>query len=201
LCARSGNDRGRDAEQRQSDHQRQPGAEPVRRLAAENDAGRGGDQIGIDSSLNALRAEDKVGPRARQGRHDCRAIGTNRQHRQTRRPQHRRGQAGGVVSLSNAIIPGQSFSVVSGSSFGPLTVANGSMGAGYGGTVASLTYQESVSFTQNGGVFVLDLLSSDALGIGFDSVTMAFWAKTKRARGPENRAKISPVMTASTTSR
>ena len=33
----------------------------------------------------------------------------------------------------------------------------------------SLTYQESVSFTQNGGAFVLDLLSSDALGKGFDS--------------------------------
>jgi hypothetical protein len=33
-----------------------------------------------------------------------------------------------VVSLSNPIIAGQSFSVVSGSGFGPLTVANGSMG-------------------------------------------------------------------------
>ena len=76
-------------------------------------------------------------------------------------------QAGGVVSLSNAIIPGQSFSVVSGSGFGPLTVANGAMGAGAAGV--SLTYQESASFTQNGGAFVLDLLSSDALGIGFDS--------------------------------
>ena len=32
-------------------------------------------------------------------------------------------QAGGVVSPSNPIIPGQSFSVVSGSNFGPLTVA------------------------------------------------------------------------------
>ena len=78
-------------------------------------------------------------------------------------------QAGGVVSPSNPIIPGQSFSVVSGSGFGPLTVANGSMGAGFGGTSTPITYQESVSFTQNGGVFVLDLLSNDALGIGFDS--------------------------------
>jgi hypothetical protein len=87
-------------------------------------------------------------------------------------------QAGGVVSLSNPIISGQSFSVVSGSGFGSLTVANGSMGAGYSGGFmfsdgvllpVSLTYQESVSFTQNGGAFVLDLLSSDALGIGFDS--------------------------------
>jgi hypothetical protein len=77
-------------------------------------------------------------------------------------------QAGGVVSLSNAIIPGQSFSVVSGSSFGPLTVANGSMGAGFAGN-SRVTYQESASFTQDGGIFVLDLLSSDALGIGFDS--------------------------------
>src|SRR5262249_48252029 len=30
-------------------------------------------------------------------------------------------------------------------------------------------YQESVSFTQIGGAFVLDLLSNNALGIGFDS--------------------------------
>jgi hypothetical protein len=74
-------------------------------------------------------------------------------------------QAGGVVSLSNPIIPGQSFSVVSGSGFGPLTLANGSMGAG--GILG--TYQQSATFTQNGGAFVLDLLSSDALGIGFDS--------------------------------
>jgi hypothetical protein len=79
-------------------------------------------------------------------------------------------QAGGVVSLSNPIVPGQSFSVVSGAGFGALTVANGSMGAGYGGINGiSVTYKESVSFTQIGGNFVLDLLSSDALGIGFDS--------------------------------
>jgi hypothetical protein len=79
-------------------------------------------------------------------------------------------QAGGVVSLSTALISGQGFSVVSGSGFGPLTVANGSMGAGYGGINGiSITYKESVSFTQTGGNFVLDLLSSDALGIGFDS--------------------------------
>jgi hypothetical protein len=79
-------------------------------------------------------------------------------------------QAGGVVSPSNPIIPGQSFSVVSGSGFGPLTVANGSMGAGFGGFMGvPLTYQESVSFAQTGGAFVLDLLSSDALGKGFDS--------------------------------
>jgi hypothetical protein len=79
-------------------------------------------------------------------------------------------QTGGVVSLSNPIVAGQSFSVVSGSAFGPLTVANGAMGAGYGGPGAlSLTYQEAASFTQDGGAFVLDLLSDDALGKGFDS--------------------------------
>jgi hypothetical protein len=44
------------------------------------------------------------------------------------------------------------------------------MGAGYGGKNGiSITYQQSVSFTQYGGAFVLDLLSSDALEIGFDS--------------------------------
>jgi hypothetical protein len=86
-------------------------------------------------------------------------------------------QAGGVVPPSNAIIPGQSFSVVSGSGFGPLTVANGSMGAGYGGGVTGLvlTYQQSVSFRQVGGVFVLDLLSSDALGIGFNSAVFSIF--------------------------
>jgi hypothetical protein len=81
-------------------------------------------------------------------------------------------QAGGVVSPFHAISPGQSFSVVSGSGFGPLTVANGSMGAGYGNEHfpgISLTYQENVSFKQTGGAFVLDLLSNDALGKGFDS--------------------------------
>ena len=68
------------------------------------------------------------------------------------------------------ISQGQSFSVVSGSGFGPLTLANGSMGAGFGGIAGnSVTYQESAIFTQIGGAFVLDLLSSDALGNGFDS--------------------------------
>jgi hypothetical protein len=44
------------------------------------------------------------------------------------------------------------------------------MGAGYGGTGAPLTYQESASFTQNGsGLFLFDLLSNNALGTGFDS--------------------------------
>jgi hypothetical protein len=79
-------------------------------------------------------------------------------------------QAGGVVSFSNALVPGQSFSVVSGSGFGPLTVANGSMGASFGGTLnVPITYRESASFTQFGGAFVLDLLSSAAFGSGFDN--------------------------------
>jgi hypothetical protein len=87
-------------------------------------------------------------------------------------------QAGGVISPSNPIIPGQSFSVVTGSAFGPLTVAIGSMGAGYGngltvnGGVSPLTYGERVIFTQNGGAFVLSLLSSDALGMGFDRAVL-----------------------------
>jgi hypothetical protein len=54
------------------------------------------------------------------------------------------------------------------SGFGPLTVANGSMGASWC-CFTSVTYQESASFAQNGGTFVLDLLSNDALGTGFDS--------------------------------
>jgi lipoprotein signal peptidase len=75
-------------------------------------------------------------------------------------------QAGGFISLTNALIAGQSFSVVSGSG-SPVTAANGSMGSGAAGL--SVTYQESVSFTQIGGIFALALLSSDALGNGFDS--------------------------------
>src|SRR4051812_5819584 len=45
------------------------------------------------------------------------------------------------------------------------------MGAGYASNFLNqpITYQQSTTFTQNGGAFVLDLLSSDALGIGFDS--------------------------------
>ena len=44
------------------------------------------------------------------------------------------------------------------------------MGAGFGGINSiSITYQQIVSFTQSGGNLVLDLLSSNALGIGFDS--------------------------------
>jgi hypothetical protein len=56
---------------------------------------------------------------------------------------------------------------------GPLTLALGSMGAGYGGTGASLTYQESANFTFNaiGAPFVIDLLSSASLGKGFESAT------------------------------
>jgi hypothetical protein len=37
------------------------------------------------------------------------------------------------------------------------------------GLFPTLTYQQSVSFTQIGGAFVLDLLSNNALGVGFDS--------------------------------
>jgi hypothetical protein len=77
-------------------------------------------------------------------------------------------QAGGGISLSSPVNPGQSFSFVSGSGLGPLTLAAGTMGAGYGGTGAPLTYQESASFTQNGGLFLLDLLFNNALGTGFD---------------------------------
>jgi hypothetical protein len=78
-------------------------------------------------------------------------------------------QAGGVVSLSNQIIAGQSFSVFGGLAVGPLTVGYGSMGAGYGGSGERLIYQAGVTFTQVGGIFLLDLLSSHALGTGFDS--------------------------------
>ena len=76
-------------------------------------------------------------------------------------------QAGGIISLSNAINLGQSYSLVNGLAFGPLTVAYGSMGAG--STGASLTYQETVNFIFNDGTFLLDLLNNASLGSGFDS--------------------------------
>jgi hypothetical protein len=85
----------------------------------------------------------------------------------TSSPPSATAQAGGVLPSN---LPGQgSFSVVSGSSFG-LVAANGSMGAGYAGLLngVPLTYQESVSFTQNAGTFVLDLLSNHPVGDNFD---------------------------------
>jgi hypothetical protein len=80
---------------------------------------------------------------------------------------------GGAISLPNAISPGQSFSVVSAFAAGPLTIALGSMGAGYGGTGESLTYQVSANFVFDGigKPFVIDLLGSSSLGNGFDSAT------------------------------
>jgi hypothetical protein len=77
-------------------------------------------------------------------------------------------QAGGTLGPTFIPLLG-STSAVSGSGFGPLTVANGSMGAGYGGTGSPLTYQQSANFRQTGGTFVLDLVSNAARGNGFDS--------------------------------
>ena len=82
---------------------------------------------------------------------------------------------GGVVSLPNAINPGQSFSVVSASVTGPpLTLALGAMGAGYGGTGESLTYQESADFKFNAGqgtTSLLGFVNPISVGNGFDSST------------------------------
>ena len=87
-------------------------------------------------------------------------------------PANALAQVGSAVSLPNAITAGQSFSVVNTVASVPLTLAFGSMGAGYGGTGPSLTYQESATFTFNnsiGGPFAIDLLSNTSLGNGFDS--------------------------------
>jgi hypothetical protein len=53
----------------------------------------------------------------------------------------------------------------------PLTLAFGSMGAGYGGSGSALTYQQSATFTFNAasGPFLIDLLGNTSLGNGFDS--------------------------------
>ena len=112
LRAGSGNDAGRDAEQRQSDHRCSPRAEPVRRLSAEHDEDRGDDQIGVDRPFHAGWAEEKLDPHVRQGGHDCRAVGADREHRQTRRPQDRREpcllfQRCCVLSLVSSALAGQ----------------------------------------------------------------------------------------------
>ena len=76
-------------------------------------------------------------------------------------------QVGSAVSLPN-INPGQSFSVASVLDADPLAL--GSMGAAYGGTGQSLTYQETADFifNANGGNFLIDLLGNSSLGNGFD---------------------------------
>ena len=77
---------------------------------------------------------------------------------------------GGAVSLPNTVNPGQSLSAINSLTVGPSVIAFGSMGAaGVGG---SLTYQQSANFAFNaigGGIFLIDPLSSFALGSGFDS--------------------------------
>jgi hypothetical protein len=80
---------------------------------------------------------------------------------------------GGAVSLPTAINPGQSYSVVNGFVSGPpLMLALGAMGAGYGGTGESLTYQESADFQLSGhGTILLGFLSPVSIGNGFDSST------------------------------
>jgi hypothetical protein len=85
-------------------------------------------------------------------------------------PANALAQVGGAVS--NPINAGQSFSVVNGFSSGPLTVAAGSMGAGYGGSGQSLTYQMSADFIINsifGGASLVDLLDSHSIGGGFSN--------------------------------
>jgi PEP-CTERM motif len=87
-------------------------------------------------------------------------------------PTNALAQVGSAVSLPNAISAGQSFSVVNTVASVPLTLAFGSMGAGYGGAGPSLTYHQSATFTFNnalGGPFAIDLLSNNSLGNGFDS--------------------------------
>jgi hypothetical protein len=44
-----------------------------------------------------------------------------------------------------------------------------------GGGVPSISYGVRVDITQNGGAFVLDLLSSDALGKGFDQAEFSIF--------------------------
>jgi hypothetical protein len=79
---------------------------------------------------------------------------------------------GGGVSLPTSINPGQSYSVVNGFVGGPLTLALGAMGAGYGGSGESLTYQESADFQLGGqGTILLGFLNPISIGNGFDSST------------------------------
>ena len=56
LCAGEGNDAGRDGEQRQSSYRCRSCAKPIRRLAAEYDAGSRDEKVGIDRPFNASGA-------------------------------------------------------------------------------------------------------------------------------------------------
>jgi hypothetical protein len=80
-------------------------------------------------------------------------------------------QVGGGASIPGARPAGQSFSVVNTVASVPLTLAFGSMGAGYGGSGSSLTYQQSATFAFNNasGSLLIDFLGSNSLGNGFDS--------------------------------
>jgi hypothetical protein len=78
------------AEQRHADHRGKLRTEPPRHLAAEHDKGGGDDEVGIDRPLDAGGAKAELAAHARQRRHDRGAVGANPEHRQARRPQHRR---------------------------------------------------------------------------------------------------------------
>jgi hypothetical protein len=86
-------------------------------------------------------------------------------------PANALAQVGGNATLPNAIVPGQSFSVVNTVASVPLTLAFGAMGAGYGGSGSPLTYQQSATFTFNNasGPFLIDMLGNTSLRNGFDS--------------------------------
>ena len=75
---------------------------------------------------------------------------------------------GSVVLFLYRLNPGQSSSVASVVDADPLAL--GSMGAAYGGTGASLAYQETANFifNANGGKFLIDLLDNTSIGNGFN---------------------------------
>jgi hypothetical protein len=73
---------GRDGEQRQSSYRCRSCAKPIRRLAAEYDAGGRDEKVGIDRPFNASGAQRELGLQARQRGHDRRAVGADREHSQ-----------------------------------------------------------------------------------------------------------------------
>ena len=66
------------------------GAEPVRRLAAENDEYRGSEQVGVDDPFHLRRAELQAVRHRRQSRHDGRAVVADSEHRKAAGDQNRR---------------------------------------------------------------------------------------------------------------
>ena len=67
--------------------------ELVRRLATQDDEDGRGKQVGIDGPFHRCGTELEAGRHCGQGRHDCRAVFADGQHRQATGDEHQTGIA------------------------------------------------------------------------------------------------------------